>query len=160
MPFHQIERALELAKKIDALVFLDVQVGHSSLPEEIPALEKYLSLPNVHLGIDPEYSMKGGEVPCSKIGSFDAADINFASSYLAQIVRDNSIPPKVLVVHRFTKQMVMNYKKITTCPEVQVVMDMDGFGYPAKKKSIHIDHGSQMNRFSSPALRYFTKMMC
>jgi len=25
-------------------------------------------MPNVHLGIDPEFSMKGGEVPGSKIG--------------------------------------------------------------------------------------------
>jgi ribosomal protein S2 len=34
----------------------------------------------------------------------------------------------VLIVHRFTQGMVTNYKKIKTVPEVQVVMDMDGFG--------------------------------
>ena len=133
MPFHQIERALELAKKIDALVFLDVQVGHSSLPEEIPALEKYLSLPNVHLGIDPEYSMKGGHVPGTAIGTFDAADINYAVDYLAKLVREQNIPPKILVVHRFTKAMVTNSRKIQTSAEVQLVMNMDGFGFPAKK---------------------------
>ena len=133
MPFHQIDRVLEMAKKIDGLVFLDIQVGHSTLEEEIPALKKYLILPNVHLGIDPEYSMKSGDVPCSKIGTFDAADINYASAYLAKLVKENDLPPKILVVHRFTKAMVTNSKKINTLAEVQIVMNMDGFGFPAKK---------------------------
>lgn len=133
MPFHQIDRILEIAKKIDALVFLDIQPGHSTLKEEIPELEKYLLLPHVHLGIDPEYSMKNGEVPCSVVGTFDALDINYASDYLAQLVREHNLPPKILVVHRFTKAMVTNYKRIKTRAEVQVVMNMDGFGYPAKK---------------------------
>lgn len=133
MPAHQIGKALELAQSINALLFLDVQVGHSSLQEELPALEAYLRLPNVHLGIDPEYSMKGGEVPCSKIGTFDAQDVNTASSYLAGLVKKYNLPPKILVVHRFTRDMVTNYKNINVCKEVQIVMHMDGFGFPAKK---------------------------
>ena len=133
MPFHQIDRVLEMAKKIDAIVFLDIQVGHSTLEEEIPVLKKYLLLPNVHLGIDPEYSMKAGEVPCSTIGTFDAADINYTINYLAQLVREERLPPKILVVHRFTKAMVTNHKNINVLPEVQIVLNMDGFGYPAKK---------------------------
>jgi hypothetical protein len=133
MPFHQIDKVLELADRIDAIVFIDIQVGHSTLQKEIPEFEKYLSMPNVHLGIDPEYSMKGGQVPCRAIGTFDAEDINYASEYLAKVVRDNNLPPKILTVHRFTKGMVTNYNKIETRPEVQIVMHMDGFGFPAKK---------------------------
>jgi len=133
MPDQQIERILKMAKEVDGLVFLDIQPGHSTLQEEIPELKKYLLLPNVHLGIDPEYSMKGGEVPCSVIGSFDASDINYASDYLSQLVKEYHLPPKILVVHRFTKAMVTNHKKIRTCSGVQIVINMDGFGYPAKK---------------------------
>lgn len=133
MPFKQIDTVLSLAKKIDAIVFLDIQVGHSSLQEEIPQLKDYLALPNVHLGIDPEFSMKGGERPGARVGTFDAADINYAAEYLAQLVKENNLPPKVLVVHRFTKTMVTNADKIAPLPEVQVVMHMDGFGFPAKK---------------------------
>lgn len=135
MPDHQIEKALELAKSINAIVFLDVQIGHSSLQEELPALEHFLKLPQVHLGIDPEYSMKGGEIPCAKIGTYDAADINYASAYLAGLVKKFELPPKILVVHRFTRDMVTNYKQIVLRPEVQIVMNMDGFGFPAKKTS-------------------------
>lgn len=133
MPFSQVDKAIELAARINAIVFLDVQVGHSTLQEELPRLRLYLKLPGVHLAIDPEYSMKGGEVPGSVVGTFAAEDINYASAYLAQIVREYNLPPKILVVHRFTKKMVTNYKNITTCPEVQIVMHMDGFGFPAKK---------------------------
>lgn len=135
MPFTQIDKALELAKKVDGLVFLDIQVGWSTLKEEIPLLEKYLAMPNVHLAIDPEFSMKTERKPGSIIGTFDAADINYATGYLAQLVKQNNLPPKVLIIHRFTQGMVTNYKNITMQPEVQVVMDMDGWGFPAKKVS-------------------------
>jgi hypothetical protein len=133
MPFDQIDKALLLGQKINAIVILEIQVGRSTVQDEIPAFEKYLRLPNVHLGIDPEYSMKSGEVPCSVIGTFDAADINFASDYLANLVRQHKLPPKILIVHRFTNAMVTNYKKIVTRSEVQIIMNMDGFGFPARK---------------------------
>jgi hypothetical protein len=133
MPFHQIDSVLSMAKTINALVFIDIQVGLSTLQDEIPQLEKYLKLPNVHLGIDPEFSMKGGQKPGSVIGKFDAADINYTTEYLQKIVKENNLSPKILVVHRFTQGMVKDYKEIKTMPEVQIVMHMDGWGFPAKK---------------------------
>jgi hypothetical protein len=135
MPFHQIDSVLNMAARINAIVFIDVQVGLSTLQQEIPELEKYLKMPHVHLGIDPEFSMKGGQAPGKVIGSFDAADINYTTEYLAKLVRENNLPPKILVVHRFTKGMVTNYKQIKTRPEAQIVMDMDGWGGPTLKYS-------------------------
>jgi len=137
MPFHQIDSVLNMASRINAVVFIDVQVGLSTLQEEIPELEKYLKMPQVHLGIDPEFSMKGGQAPGKVIGTFDAADINYTSNYLAKLVKENNLPPKVLVIHRFTKNMVTNYKNIKIRPEVQVVMDMDGWGGPTLKYSTY-----------------------
>lgn len=137
MPDHQIDSALAIAKMHDAIVFLDVQVGLSTLEEEIPKLEKYLIQPNIHLGIDPEFSMKDGTKPGKKIGSFDAKDINFCSSYLADLVIKHNLPPKILVVHRFTKGMLTNYKNIKLRSEVQIVIDMDGFGRPELKYSTY-----------------------
>ncbi len=133
MPFSQIDSILRMAEQINAIVFLDIQIGLGTLQEEIPELEKYLKLPNVHLGIDPEFSMKGGQKPGTVIGEFHASDINYATGYLAKLVKENSIPPKVLVIHRFTQGMVKNYKEFKIRPEVQIVMHMDGWGHPAKK---------------------------
>ncbi len=133
MPFKEIDKILAMATKINAPVFLDVQVGLSTLQAEIPLLEKYLKMPHVHLGIDPEFSMKTGKKPGSVIGTFDAADVNYVSDYLAKLVNDNNLPPKILVVHRFTQAMVTNSKQIKLKPEVQIVMDMDGWGAQARK---------------------------
>lgn len=135
MPFTEITKAIELAKSINGIVFLDVQVGHSTVEDEIPRLDSFLLMPDVHLAIDPEFSMKDGSVPCSKIGTLDAADVNYAVAHLATLVRNNHLPPKILIVHRFTKGMLTNYRSIRTCPEVQIVVNMDGFGFPAKKVS-------------------------
>lgn len=137
MPEHQIDSALAIAKMEDALLFLDVQVGHSTVLKEAQALEKYLKMPHVHFGIDPEFSMKEGHVPGRKIGTFDAEDINIVTNYLAQLVKDNNLPPKILVVHRFTQGMVTNYQNIKLRPEVQIVMDMDGWGGPALKNNTY-----------------------
>lgn len=133
MPSKQIDSVIKLAARINALVFLDVQVGFSNVEAEIPPLEKYLKLPQVHLGIDPEFSMKTGKKPGTVIGTMDAADVNFVSNYLANLVKANNLPPKILVVHRFTRPMITNYKNIKTRPEVQIVMDMDGWGEPTLK---------------------------
>lgn len=137
MPAHQIDSALSIARMGDAIVFLDVQVALSDVKTEVPTLEKYLKMPQVHLGIDPEFSMKEGHRPGTKIGTMDATDVNFCSDYLTKLVKENNLPPKVLVVHRFTQGMLRNYKNIKLHPEVQVVVNMDGWGEPVLKRSTY-----------------------
>jgi hypothetical protein len=137
MPGHQIDTILNWAKEINALVFIDIQIGLSDLQSEVPVYEKYLSLPNVHLGIDPEFAMngKGGKRPGTVIGTMDAKEINWVGDYLANLVQKNNLPPKIFMVHRFTRGMVSNAMEIKLHPELQVVMDMDGWGPPELKKS-------------------------
>lgn len=138
MPEKQIDSALAIAKMHNAIVFLDIQVGLSTIQQELPRFEKYLKLAHVHLGIDPEFSMKpSGAKPGKKIGTYDAADINWVTQYLAKIVRDNNLPPKVFTLHRFTEKMVTNYKNIKLRPEVQFVMHMDGWGEPDLKQGTY-----------------------
>jgi hypothetical protein len=133
----QIDSVLKIAKMQNAIVFLDIQVGLSTIKAELPRLEKYLQMPQVHLGIDPEFSMKDGSKPGKKIGTYDAADINYCSEYLANLVKKYNLPPKVFTVHRFTRKMVTNYKNIKLRPEVQIVMHMDGWGEPELKKGTY-----------------------
>jgi len=133
MPDSEIDKIIAMAEKSDAIVFLDLQIGLSDLQTELPFLEKYLKMPQVHLGLDPEFTMKGGQRPGTVIGTMDATDINFAANYLAKLVKENNLPPKILVVHRFTGKMLTNYQNITPLPEVQVVIHMDGWGFAAKK---------------------------
>ena len=137
MPATQIDSVLSIAKMGNAIVFLDVQVAQSNFRNEVPLLEKYLKMPQVNLAIDPEFSMQNGIVPGHKIGTIDASDINYCSEYLAKLVKENNLGPKILIVHRFTQGMVRNYKNIVLHPEVQIVMNMDGWGEPVLKHSTY-----------------------
>ncbi|MDD4970569.1 MAG: hypothetical protein PHT07_14175 [Paludibacter sp.] len=138
MPDKQIDSVMHISKmRKNMIVFLDVQVAQSTIQAELPLLEKYLKMPYVHFGLDPEFSMKTGKKPGTTIGTFDAADINFCSNYLAKLVRDNNLPPKIFIVHRFTQRMITNYKNIKLHPEVQLVMNMDGWGEPELKKGTY-----------------------
>lgn len=135
-----IERVASWAAQRNALLFLDVQVGHSTMQEELPRLIPFLKRPNVHLGLDPEFSMKPRKradgttreryKPGEMIGVIDASDVNYAIGLLSDLVTQNNLPPKVLVVHRFTRNMLTNAKKIKLDPRVQVVIHMDGWGQP------------------------------
>jgi hypothetical protein len=139
MPLSQIDTILNWAKEINAVVFIDIQIGLSTLQKELPYFEKHLAHPNVHLGIDPEFAMvgKGSKKPGTVIGTLDATDINYATNYLADIVKKNNLPPKMFMIHRFTQGMVTNTKQIKLHPEIQIIMDMDGWGPPAKKVSTY-----------------------
>src|SRR4029079_7860045 len=111
-----IERVYGWAQRRHALLFLDLQLAHSTLAEEMRRLTPFLKRPDVHLGIDPEFAMKRGGKPGQRIGTLDARDVNEATAFLAELVTANQLPPKVLVVHRFTKPMLTNYEKIVCDP--------------------------------------------
>jgi hypothetical protein len=135
-----IERVYGWAQRKNALLFIDVQVGHSTLQAELPRLAKFLKRPDVHLGIDPEFSMKTGAKPGTKIGTFDAADVNYASKFLSDLTVSENLPPKILVIHRFTRPMLTNTKNIRLDPRVQIVINMDGWGPPWMKLDSYHDY--------------------
>lgn len=132
-----IDHWCKLAESKGYLIFLDVQVGNSTVQSELQPLIPYLKRPYVHLALDPEFSMhhaSEGVVPGRKIGVMDAAEVNYAIRTLADLVTQNKLPPKILVVHRFTQKMLTNYRDIRPVPQVQVVINMDGFGAPWLKR--------------------------
>jgi hypothetical protein len=118
------------AAKKNALLFLDVQVGQSTVQEELPRLIPFLKRPGVHLGIDPEFSMKFGDKPGTRIGTMSSEDVNYAVKLLADLVTENHLPPKILIVHRFTRGMLTGASAIKRDPRVQIVVNMDGWGPP------------------------------
>lgn len=135
-----VEKVASWAATRNALLFLDVQVGQSTVQEELPRLVPFLKRPNVMLGLDPEFSMKPRmdrkqhamvtDKPGARIGTMSSDDVNYAIGLLSDIVKQNSLPPKVLVVHRFTHIMLTGAPKIRLDPRVQVVINMDGWGQP------------------------------
>ncbi|MBJ6725974.1 hypothetical protein [Geomesophilobacter sediminis] len=141
MPDKIINDVYGWAKEAHAIMFIDIQTGHDNIRKILPRFEWILKNPDVHLAIDPEFNLiKSGKRPGSKIGTYDAADINYASSYLRDLVKKYNIPPKVMIVHRFTRNMVTNAKQIHLQPEVQMLMNMDGWGAPWLKRDSYKDY--------------------
>jgi len=132
-----LERVYQWAHSRGWILVLDVQIGRSTVAKEIEVYRKFLERPDVHLALDPEFAMKKDQVPGKKIGTLDADDINYASAWLARIVDEKQLPPKILIVHRFTRPMVTNHTSIVLDPRVQIVMHMDGFGPPQMKLASH-----------------------
>jgi hypothetical protein len=136
MPDTLIARVMGWAESHHYLVILDIQTGRSTVAAEMAPLMKYLARPYVHLALDPEFSIGPKKIPGKVIGRMDAADVNIASKMLATLVDSLKLPPKMLIVHRFTTPMLSNHEKIRLDPRVQIVIDMDGFGAP------HLKYGS------------------
>src|SRR5690348_11467784 len=93
-----INKVYGWAQTRKGLLFLDVQVGKSTVQAEIPRLLPYLSRPDVHLALDPEFSMhyeREGVVPSKKVGEMSAEDVNYAIRTLTQLVIEKHLPPKV-----------------------------------------------------------------
>lgn len=128
-----IERVYGWARSKGAITILDIQAGKSTIDSELPRLIPFLSRPDVHLGLDPEFYMhynREGRIPSTKIGAMDARDVNYAIAQLGALVTKYHLPPKVLVVHRFTTNMLQHANQIKLDPRVQVVINMDGWGQP------------------------------
>ena len=138
MPDSIVEKVASWAEQRGWLLFLDVQTGTSTIDKELDHLVKYLKRPYVHLALDPEFAMKDGKVPGTDwMGRMDAAEVNHAIDVLTKVVDDYKLPPKVLVVHRFTRNMLTNARLIKLDPRVQVVINMDGWGPPSSKKAAY-----------------------
>jgi hypothetical protein len=132
-----IRRYLKAARRIRALLILDVQPGQSGFPEEVKVLEPYLKEPDVGLALDSEWSVASGTVPGKAIGSTDAATINQVSAYLADIVRRGRLPQKLLIVHQFTAGMVKDRPLVANRTGLAIVYNVDGFGTPESKIGVY-----------------------
>jgi hypothetical protein len=150
-----VARVAEWAEGCGCLLFVDLQIGRSTVRDEVRAFLPLLRRPYVHLALDPEFAVGPHGVPGRVIGSLDASDINHAIDELTRVVREERIPPKVLVVHRFTERMVTNRTSIRPNPSVQIVIDMDGFGHPRLKRSSYDAYvGSQVVQYTGFKLFY------
>jgi hypothetical protein len=123
-----IRRYLRAARRHRALLILDVQPGRAAFMDEVRALRPYLDEPDVSLALDPEWSMDPGELPGQSIGSTDAGTINAVGRYLSRIVRERDLPQKLLVIHRFTTDMIENERRLRRYPGVALTVNVDGFG--------------------------------
>lgn len=133
-PPEVIEQYATLAKDNDCLLLLDVQIGYSTIADEVEVLMPYLKRPYVHLAIDPEYDMAPGEIPGQQFGASYASEIMDAAQILSNLVdRNENLQAKVLVIHQFRYDMIINKEVLEPVKNVEMAIHADGFGGPQVK---------------------------
>lgn len=141
-----IDEYLRAAIQQQMLLILDIQPGRADFMDEVRHYEKWLKDPHVSLALDPEWSMRPGEIPGKDIGQTTAATINEVSSYLDQIVETNKLPQKLLLIHEFTESMIENRSAIVQRDGLATVFNVDGFGTPEAKTNKYSDLTSDPER--------------
>jgi len=130
-----IRRYLRAARRVDALLILDIQPGRADFLSETKVLEKWLREPDVSLALDPEWRMAPGQIPGQTIGSVTASEVNSVSLWLSRLIRRNRLPQKLMVIHQFTANMITDRPTLTRQPGVMPVLNVDGFGNQADKRA-------------------------
>jgi hypothetical protein len=128
LAFATIRTYLKAARRIKALLILDVQPGRGEFGPEIERLEPFLREPDVGLALDPEWHVPADQLPGKVIGSTDADVVNSAAKYMGRLVRERNLPQKLLLVHRFTDDMIARPQRLAQVPGVETVVNVDGFG--------------------------------
>jgi hypothetical protein len=119
---------IEVAESAGVYVLLDLQPGRTDFLTQAKAYEEFLVLPHVGLALDPEWRLEPDQVHLRQIGSVDTAEVNLVSEWLAALVRENSLPQKLFLLHQFRLDMIENREQLITHPELATVIQMDGQG--------------------------------
>ena len=129
-----IARYLRAARRHGMLLVLDIQPGRSDFFTETVRLQKWLRQPDVSLALDPEWRVTEGQIPGQVIGQVGAREVNATSAWLAQLVAHFDLPEKLLIVHKFTDDMV-DASALKPRAGLAMVLNADGFGARAVKKA-------------------------
>ncbi len=123
-----VRQFIDLARRRGFVTILDLQIGHSDPLAEVQRVLPYLSEPDVFVALDPEFALPDQTKPGEQIGSIDAAEINAVQWYLGALSQQLRLPKKMLIVHQFEGYMITHPEAIERRSDVDLVIDMDGYG--------------------------------
>ncbi|NQX05360.1 hypothetical protein HQQ82_12340 [Rathayibacter sp. VKM Ac-2856] len=127
---------IDAAAAAGMYVVLDLQPGRSDFLGQAQAYEELLRLPNVGLALDPEWRLAPDEVPLAQIGRVEAAEVDSVSTWLADLVQREGLPPKMFVLHQFRLSMLQDRESIRRDrPELEFLIHVDGQGGQPDKQA-------------------------
>jgi hypothetical protein len=119
---------VEYAEEIDGYVTLDFQPGRNDFLYQVRQYEELLRHPNVGVALDPEWRLGPDEKHLEQIGGVSAAELNDVINYLADFVRDQGLPQKLVLLHQFRVGMITERDTLVDRDEIALVIQMDGEG--------------------------------
>ena len=130
-----IRSYLKAARSVGARLTLDIQPGRASIKGELRALKQWIELPDVDVGIDPEWNVGKNGVPGQDEGTIGHRELNKASRWLENLVDKQGLPTKAMIVHQFREGSITGRKRIEQRDGAQVVLNFDGIGGHAAKRA-------------------------
>ncbi len=135
-PVDVLEPWVDAADAAGVYTVLDLQPGRTDFLTQAKAYEDLLRRPHVGLALDPEWRLRPGEVHLRQIGSVGIDEVNEVGAWLARLVRDHDLPPKVLTLHQFDRGMIRGRERLDTdLDEIQWLLHADGQGTQSAKQS-------------------------
>ena len=130
---------IHAANKHGFVLFLDLQLGKKTPVQSVRSVLKYLKYDNVHIAIDPEFSVYGAGIrPGKIIGHITGDQLNQAQEVMSNYMKKHGIKgKKILIVHMFRHAMLTHKKDIKTYDNINLVFNLDGFGSAGLKVSIY-----------------------
>lgn len=119
---------VDAATEAGLYVVLDLQPGRIDFLTQAKEIEELLVRPNVGLALDPEWRLTPTQVHLEQIGTVTTAEVNEVSDWLAQLVRDNNLPQKLLIIHNFRISMLTDRQDLVDHPELATMVHVDGQG--------------------------------
>jgi hypothetical protein len=124
----QIQPYLDAATKNNQLLILDIQPGRQDFLTVVKRYEQFLLKPNVGVALDSEWRMAPDQVPAKVRGHVTAAEVNAVTAYLSKLTVSHGLPQKVVVLHNFTQQMIVDRANIKPRSGLAIVWHFDGHG--------------------------------
>lgn len=134
MDDRELDRYLRVAESQDMQLILDLQIGRGNIPAEVRKIERYLLNPRVHVAIDPEYAVGPWGEPIYTPGTITGGEINEVQDYLADLVKRHGLPPKIVFVHQYMHDTVVDGSQVREVEGVDLVINYDGFGAAEDKR--------------------------
>lgn len=117
-------------------VVLDLQPGRTDFLTQARRYEELLAEPHVGLALDPEWRLRPGERPLTRIGSVDIDEVNTVVAWLSRLVDRKQLPQKLLTLHQFRTDMLRHRSRLDTShDELAILVHADGQGSQGQKQA-------------------------
>lgn len=150
-----IARHLKAARKVNAMLLLNVQPGQSSFLTEAKALEKWLKHKDVGLALDPEWRMHPGQVPMRQFGWVSSTEVNQVTAYVAGLVKTYRLPEKVVLVHQLNTSVLRDQKALRPAAGIAMIRGVDGIGSRGAKTATYTRLTAGSPAFFRPGFKLF-----
>ena len=139
LPEKTLLKYIRKAKKNGAVVILDMQLGKKTPVQAVRSVLRFLQFDNVHIALDPEFSVDDLSVPPGKvIGSITGEQVNQVQDLMSTYLKTHGIKEdKILIVHMFTEKMLSHKSALRYYDKIHLLMNLDGHGSPALKVKIY-----------------------